>query len=490
MSTAEQRAFEREQKRRLDQAGEDEAAQLNQVLDQRVGALEQLLAWSLAHPLTVDFAAMKVPLPQFQPGALASPLPMPDPETFKPKPLTRLTRMVPGAEERFAAKWEQGRVAYDRAWAAWQQAEHHRQAQLANAQQEHEAATVAAQEQHQRIDELAAEFRAGRRAAVEQCLTTALQASQYPVGFPHAFTLIYRTRERELLVEYEFPVVRDIIPTEASYRYVKTRSLIEPKARTATDTQRLYKSVLAQVTLRTLHELFRADGPAHVQRVAFNGVVDDIDPSTGHPTRPKLVSLRTDRESFLERDLSRVEPLRALKGLKANFSSAPTELEAIPPILEFDVNDPRFIEEEEILSGLDERTNLVDLTPYAFETVIRDLFQALGFDTYQTRPSRDGGVDCVAHYTKSVIGGKYIIQAKRYIHRVPVEAVRDLAGALDHERASKGILVTTSDFTPAGYQFAHGKPIELINGNGLLALLKEHTNLDAKIVMPPNRPPG
>jgi restriction system protein len=151
---------------------------------------------------------------------------------------------------------------------------------------------------------------------------------------------------------------------------------------------------------------------------------------------------------------------------------------------------PRFIDEEEILSGLDERTNLVDLTPYAFETVIRDLFQAMGFDTYQTRPSRDGGVDCVAHYTKSVIGGKYIIQAKRYIHRVPVEAVRDLAGALDHERASKGILVTTSDFTPAGYQFAHGKPIELINGNGLLALLKEHTNLDAKIVMPANRQPG
>jgi restriction system protein len=283
--------------------------------------------------------------------------------------------------------------------------------------------------------------------------------------------------------------VGDIIPTDASYRYVKTRSFIEPKVRTATDTQRLYKSVLAQVTLRTLYELFMADRHGHVQRIAFNGVVDDIDPSTGHPTRPKLVSLRTDRDTFLARDLSRVDPLRALKGLKANFSSAPTELEAIPPILEFDVNDPRFIDEEEMLSSLDERTNLVDLTPYAFETVIRDLFQAMGFDTYQTRPSRDGGVDCVAHYTKAVIGGKYIIQAKRYIHRVPVEAVRDLAGALDHERASKGILVTTSDFTPAGYQFAQGKPIELINGNGLLALLKEHTNLDAKILMPANRQP-
>jgi restriction system protein len=487
MSTAEQRAWEREQKRLLEQAGEDEAARLNQELQHWVGTLEQLLTWSLAVPVTVDFAAMKVPMPQFRLGNLAVPLPTPNPESFRPRPLTRLARLVPGAEERFAARWEQGRVAYDRACGDWHRAEQQRQHQLAKAKAEYEAATAAAQDQHRRIDELEADFRTGRRAAVEQCLTTALQASQYPDSFSHAFTLIYRSREQELLVEYEFPRVRDVIPTEANYRFVKTRGFIEPKARTAADTQRLYKSVLAQITL---HELFTADRHGHLQRVAFNGVVDDIDPSTGRPTRPKLVSLRTDRATFLERDLSRVDPLRALKGLKANFSSAPTELEAIPPILEFDVNDPRFIDEEEILSGLDERTNLIDLTPYAFETVIRDLFQAMGFDTYQTRPSRDGGVDCVAHYTKSVIGGKYIIQAKRYIHRVPVEAVRDLAGALDHERASKGILVTTSDFTPAGYEFAQGKPIELINGNGLLALLKEHTNLDVRIVMPSDRQPG
>jgi hypothetical protein len=80
--------------------------------------------------------------------------------------------------------------------------------------------------------------------------------------------------------------VGDTIPTEASYRYVKTRGVIEPKARTATDTQRLYKSVLAQVTLRTLHELFGADRHGHLQRIAFNGGVDDIDPAPAIPPGP------------------------------------------------------------------------------------------------------------------------------------------------------------------------------------------------------------
>ena len=272
MSTAaEQRAWEREQRRLRDLAGEAEAARLDEEIQRHLKTLEQLLDWSLHHPARVNFQAMKVPVPQFRPGTLASPLPQPAPETFKPKPLSFLTRAVPGAEKRFGAKWEQGRVAYEQAYAQWQQAEQQRHEQLARARAEHQLAAAAAQVQHRRVDELEADFRTGRRAAVEQCLTTALQASQYPSGFPHAFTLIYRAREQELLVEYEFPRARDIVPEQASYRYVKSKELIEAKARTVTDSQRLYKSVLAQVTLRVLHELFTADPHDHVQRVAFNG---------------------------------------------------------------------------------------------------------------------------------------------------------------------------------------------------------------------------
>ncbi len=398
MATTAQRDWEREQKRRREQAGESEAARLNAGIARRIETLERLLEWSLSHPIGVDFEAMKVPIPQFLPTPdLSSPLPQPNPDTFKPRPLNFLTRKIPGAEERFQKRWERGRVAYEQARTQWQQAEDQRQEQFARAKKDHELVVAAAREQHRRVDELKADFRTGRRAAVEQGLATALQASKYPNAFPHQFALIYRRRDQELLVEYEFPLARVIIPDEASYRYIKTKERVEAKPRTAADKQKIYKSVLAQITLRVSRELLTADVHEHVQRIAFNGVVEDIDPSTGRPTRPKLVSLRVGRAEFLDRDFSRIEPQSALRSLKANFSPAPTELRAVPPILEFDVNDPRFIDEEEILSSLDERTNLIDLTPQAFETVIRDLFQAMGFDTYQTTPSRDGGVDCVAH---------------------------------------------------------------------------------------------
>jgi restriction system protein len=134
------------------------------------------------------------------------------------------------------------------------------------------------------------------------------------------------------------------------------------------------------------------------------------------------------------------------------------------------------LEEEEILSTLSDHQNLMDLPWSAFETLIRDLFKQMGFDTYLTKPSRDGGVDCFAFLQQAVVGMKVVISAKQYRNKVPVEAVRDLAGTIDMERAGKGILVTTSDFTPAGYKLQEQNPrIELINGQGLLALIKNHT---------------
>ena len=77
-----------------------------------------------------------------------------------------------------------------------------------------------------------------------------------------------------------------------------------------------------------------------------------------------------------------------------------------------------------------------------------------------------------------------MVQAKRYRHTVGVSAVRDLFGTMHNEGASKGILVTTSGFGKAAYTFANGKPMELLTGENLLYLLKEHAGVQAKIEFP------
>lgn len=112
------------------------------------------------------------------------------------------------------------------------------------------------------------------------------------------------------------------------------------------------------------------------------------------------------------------------------------------------------------------------------KTSIRELFEKefneTGGEVRITRASRDGGVDAVAFDPVPIRGGKIIIQAKRYTNVVGVSSVRDLYGTVQHEGATKGILVSTADFGPDSFKFAKDKPITLINGSNLLSLLYKH----------------
>src|SRR6185503_17657292 len=128
--------------------------------------------------------------------------------------------------------------------------------------------------------------------------------------------------------------------------------------------------------------------------------------------------------------------------------------------------------------------DLLELSPTEFEGLIQNLFTKMGLESRLTQASRDGGVDCVAFDPRPIFGGKVVIQAKRYKNTVGVSAVRDLFGTMQNEGASKGILVTTSGYGKASFDFAQNKPIELIDGANLLYLLEEHAGITARIEPP------
>jgi restriction system protein len=146
--------------------------------------------------------------------------------------------------------------------------------------------------------------------------------------------------------------------------------------------------------------------------------------------------------------------------------------------------DKRFVQDTDVLSGLDQRPNLMELTPSEFENLITNLFTKMGLETKLTQASRDGGVDCVAYDPRPIFGGKVVIQAKRYKGTVGVSAVRDLFGTVHNEGASKGILVTTSGYGAASFDFANGKPLELLDGSNLLYLLATEAGVEARIEPP------
>ena len=325
-------------------------------------------------------------------------------------------------------------------------------------------------------------YLAGDPKGITEHIESTLTTIELRADSPKA-KVAYSPQSRQLVVEYELPAV-DIVPKAKSYRYVKSQDKVVMTARPAFQVKGLYASAIAQLTLLCLVHIFRVDTKQHIDVVVFNGVVDTIDPRTGKPIRPCLITVRTTRDTFTEINLAQVDPEACLKYLNAGISKSPIELAPVRPVLEFSMVDPRFITETDTLGALDERPNLMELTSQQFESLIQNLFEKIGLDTRQTRPSRDGGVDCVAYNTDPILGGKVVIQAKRYKNTVGVSAVRDLFGTLQNEGASKGILVTTSGYGKASYDFAEGKPIELFDGTNLLYLLETHAGIKARIEPP------
>ena len=95
-----------------------------------------------------------------------------------------------------------------------------------------------------------------------------------------------------------------------------------------------------------------------------------------------------------------------------------------------------------------------------FEELIAEIIRSKGFDVTLTPQTRDGGKDIIALY-KSPFGHQmFIVECKKYNeeNKVGVELVRGLYGVKIAERATKGILVTSSTFTKDARDFV--KPLE------------------------------
>jgi restriction system protein len=212
--------------------------------------------------------------------------------------------------------------------------------------------------------------------------------------------------------------------------------------------------------------------------VVFNGYVTSIDRRTGLTSTACILSLQTIREEFLKINLSQVEPKACFKALKGGGSSKLHSLAPIAPIMEMRREDGRFVSARELANTLDASVNLAAMDWEDFEHLIRELFEqefsSGGGEVKITQASRDGGVDAVAFDPDPIRGGKIVIQAKRYTNTVGVAAVRDLYGTVLNEGATKGVLVTTSDYGPDAYGFAKDKPLALMNGANLLYLLDKH----------------
>ena len=96
------------------------------------------------------------------------------------------------------------------------------------------------------------------------------------------------------------------------------------------------------------------------------------------------------------------------------------------------------------------------LTPRQFEQVVAEILSRQGYEVYLTPASKDGGKDIYVAKKTSLGSFLYLVECKKYARNRPVgvELIRQLYGVVEQERATAGILATTSTFTKGARQYS------------------------------------
>jgi len=169
--------------------------------------------------------------------------------------------------------------------------------------------------------------------------------------------------------------------------------------------------------------------------------------ASGFGPNPWMSRALAARKRFRKRGWRDIVMRRPSQG--ALFSGFSGELLIAPEILPVCIDFRRMIRDVKV-----KPQELLALDSRQFEELVAEIWRKLGYQTELTARTKDGGRDIVA-VRKFEVNVRFLIECKRYSpsHKVGVELVRALYGVTAHEKATKGILATTSTFTRGAKAF-------------------------------------
>lgn len=121
---------------------------------------------------------------------------------------------------------------------------------------------------------------------------------------------------------------------------------------------------------------------------------------------------------------------------------------------------------------IDEQTSLDQLRETSwkdFEYLVAEAYRRQGYQVeYSLGRGADGGVDL----TMRKDGLTSLVQCKQWkVFSVGAPIIREMFGLMTAEKADQAIIVTSGNFTRDARDFAAGKPLTLVDGPQLLALV-------------------
>jgi restriction system protein len=105
-----------------------------------------------------------------------------------------------------------------------------------------------------------------------------------------------------------------------------------------------------------------------------------------------------------------------------------------------------------------------------FEELVAEAYRRQGYRVTEGGYGADGGIDLELRMNDQLT----LVQCKQWkTQKVGVNVVREMFGVLTAHQANQFIIISSGTFTQQAIDFAAGKPIELIDGPKLLALVND-----------------
>ncbi len=430
---------------------------------------------------------------------------LPDP---KPKPsrtearfqpeLSFVDRLFPGRRKAREAEVER---RFQAAWASWHKEEGEVREVLAAYQERFEDwdrrrlefdedRRQVLRTREQRRERLAA----GDAGFVADHFSSALSTAELPPEIPRDASVSFDSATGILSVDYRLPSPADL-PSLSEVRFRDAQSDYLEVHLSDADVAAAYDSVVYQVVLQVLADLFAADDASRLRAVTFNGWLEAEDPASGQRRSIHTVALEVARDRFLEIQLHRVSPQACFEGLGGQCAGPPHQLLPILPISAgaHPVADrsraagPGGRAEEAAGSPIPPpppspptsgQPDLRGMGTAEFQhfmvQVIRDELVPETGDLQVTILRQDGSLEAVAQGPSQSQGGKVVLHVIPSGIAIERGAVLDLLKRMSREKAGRGVLLTTGLFSQDALEEAKGKSVSLMDGGALEALLEHH----------------
>ena len=112
------------------------------------------------------------------------------------------------------------------------------------------------------------------------------------------------------------------------------------------------------------------------------------------------------------------------------------------------------------------QSHWLSMSGWEFEKEIAKLYEHQGYRASITKGSGDGGIDIVLYKD----GVKSVVQCKNHHKPIGPASVRDLYGAMAHERVKKGIFISSNGYTRGAKEFSMAKQISLLDINDVIRM--------------------